>query len=345
MEVKSESLALSGNYQLAPDNVQMDNTITLRDQVIASLKMSGELSSLHFDTQLESIGLTSLSPFVHGLPEALKVTQGTMSASASGKFEQGQIGPSQLEMSLNGVSGAWQNYVMSDLNTEFKGRMQSDGSIESTSNAMQIGNFFAGVDVSDISFDYGIESSSDGLPALNPVINNVKANLLSGLVKVDQPFYPLAKQGQLNLLVERVSVAELVALFNQQGLQVTGALSGSIPVSFSEGSVSVPQASLNSVQSGIIKISDNPAFTSLKNSQQNLASTLSLLENLQYSKLDTSLSLQPDGWLELAVKMQGMNVEKQQPINFNPTFSTNLYTGLKALRAGKDISEAIEQRF
>ncbi|BDX08156.1 intermembrane phospholipid transport protein YdbH family protein [Planctobacterium marinum] len=345
LQFKPESLALSGNYNLAVDKVQMNNTITLREQVNASLKVSGEPSSLHFDTQLESTGLASLYSLVHGLPETLKVAQGTMSAGATGKFEQGQIGPIQVEVALSDASGAWQNYALSDLNTEFKGEIQSDGRIISTSNAIQIGNFFAGVDVSDINFEYGIKSTSDDQLQLNLLISNFKANLLSGQIKVQQPFYPMAGQGQLNLLVERLSVAELVELFNQQGLHVTGALSGKIPVLFSEGSVSVPHANLNAMQPGVIRISDNPAFMSLKSSQKNLASTLSLLENLQYSKLDTTMSLQPNGWLELAVKMQGMNVEKQQPINFNPTFSTNLYTGLKALRAGKDISKAIEQRF
>ncbi|MCC2607695.1 intermembrane phospholipid transport protein YdbH family protein [Planctobacterium marinum] len=339
-------LSLSGDYQLSPDSLVSENRIQLNDKLRSALSTRGDLQNLSLHYELRPSPLHPWLKLIAGIPDKLKIQGGMVSAEVNAHLLNGRLSPVGIQMVLNEFSASYDNYLLSNAQTQFKGVLSPDGKLISDMQNLQVERFFAGVNLDDIALSYRLSPDTqtpDGLT--NPVIESFSASLLGGNVGFTTPFYPLNSENQLSLAVERLSVPELVTLFEQPGLEVTGALSGAIPVIFSEGSVSVRQAKLNAVENGVIQIKDNPAFINLKHSQQSLAAALGLLENLQYSQLQTTMSLQTDGWLELAVNIKGVNPEQQQPINFNPTFSTNLYTGLKALRAGKDISKAIEQRF
>lgn len=348
-----DKLTVTGTYSISPDKLSSENRIFLSEQVLLFAEASGSPAEIGVTLDLPAVAVQQLRPLIQGLPTLLQVQEGTLTGSVKTRFSNGELEPVTFQVDINEFGATFDNYLLAGLDTSFKGWIDKQGNIHSPNNTLKADSFFAGVTLGQIALDYAIaaqtietdEVSKNTVAGLNLEISNFSADVLGGNVGFKAAFYPLAQQEKLNVQVTELSVTELVGLFNQQGLEVTGALSGIVPLSFSEGSVSVQHANLSATGPGKIRISDNPAFINLKNSQKNLALALGLLENLEYSQLQTSMSMQENGWLELAVKIRGVNPEKQQPINFNPTFSTNLYTGLKALRAGKDISKAIEQRF
>jgi len=349
--LKIEQIRLNGEYQLQPDSLVSASKLHINNNLPSTIRTEGSFQQLNLSYELTQSALNPWLKLVKGLPKNLQVANGEVAATVNAYLLSGELSPLNFKLELEELTATYNNYLLSNARTQFEGSLTQDGKLVSEKQNLQIERLFAGVNLDDIQLSYRFSSDPVSPKAdnhgftFNPVIEDFSATLLGGTVGFNIPLYVLAPESRIELSVQKVSVPEVVKLLDQQGLLVTGELSGVVPVVFSEGSVSVRQAKLNSVGSGVIKIKDNPAFISLKNSQKNLATALGLLENLEYSQLNTNLSLQPDGWLELAVNIKGVNPEQQQPINFNPTFSTNLYTGLKALRAGKDISKAIEQRF
>lgn len=346
-----EQIRLNGEYQLQPDSIVSASKLHINDSLPSTIRTEGSFQQLNLNYELAQSALKPWLKLVQGKPKNLQVADGKIAATVNAYLLSGELSPVNFKLELEELTATYNNYLLGNARTQFEGSLTQDGKLVSEKHNLQIERLFAGVNLDDIQLSYRFSTDPVSPKAdnpgftFNPVIEDFSARLLGGTVGFDTPLNVLATESRIALSVQQVSVSEVVKLLDQQGLLVTGELSGVVPVVFSEGSVSVRQAKLNSVGNGVIKIKDNPAFISLKNSQKNLATALGLLENLEYSQLNTSLSLQPDGWLELAVNIKGINPEQQQPINFNPTFSTNLYTGLKALRAGKDISKAIEQRF
>ena len=79
--------------------------------------------------------------------------------------------------------------------------------------------------------------------------------------------------------------------------------------------------------------------------QQELQPVLSLLKNLDIQKLNSTVALNSDGWLNLGVNLQGFNEPQQQQVNFNYNHEENVFTLLRALRLSDEITQKVEQQY
>ncbi|MCC2615394.1 YdbH domain-containing protein [Aestuariibacter halophilus] len=176
-------------------------------------------------------------------------------------------------------------------------------------------------------------------------VQNIDAQVLGGRLNVDSVYLDQRDQG-FNLTLDALSLPQMMAMQQAAGVQgagfeLTGNISGNIPVSLQGGQAQVQDATLNSEQTGRLTIRDNAAFEGIKQQQPSLAKQLSVLETLQIDSLTSTLNLAPSGNMVLAVAIKGQNPEQQVPVNFNYTHEQNLYTLMRALRLADQIEKTV----
>lgn len=170
-------------------------------------------------------------------------------------------------------------------------------------------------------------------------LQEAKGDIFGGQFMLGE-FWLDGRDQELKISAADLSLAQLAALQEQSGIDVTGELGGNLPLIITAGKFKIDNATLATEQPGKLKIKGNPAFDSIKENQQQLA----LLENLNYEKLKTNVTLTPDGWLKLDFSILGRNPDKNQAVNFNYGHEENIFTLLKALRITNSVQQGLEKK-
>lgn len=170
-------------------------------------------------------------------------------------------------------------------------------------------------------------------------IESAQGVLIGGTFKVSDIWLDGRKQ-QTNISVSGLDLAGIVALQKQQGIQVTGLMSGVLPFKLGADDGIIEHGLLASDGPGRLKIKDNVAFDTIKSQQEQL----SFLQNVEYRKLSSKVELASDGWLDLELSIAGRNPDKKQEVIFNYGHKENIFTLLKSLRISSSIQDSIEKR-
>ncbi|WDE07383.1 YdbH domain-containing protein [Thalassomonas viridans] len=202
------------------------------------------------------------------------------------------------------------------------------------------GHVNAGIDITEVSAD-GKFSWQQGNWSYQ--LGRFSAGLLDGTVAL-APVDILAGQAfSGTLTLAHISLAELVALQQQPGIEVTGYLDGELPFTYDDKGLSIEQGTLTNQGEGIIKVDGNPAVEQLKQSQPELKLALDALKELHYQHLDSEVTMSANGATEIKMSMQGRNPENIRPIHFNYLHQENLLQLLRSLRIDSQLSEDIEK--
>jgi hypothetical protein len=158
-------------------------------------------------------------------------------------------------------------------------------------------------------------------------------------------YCPLSDNQTATVKFENIDASKLVTHDAESGISLSGRLAGTLPVAISKQGIEVKQGQLVNQGDGKLLISNNAGFEAVKAQQQELSTTLSLLENLDIKKLRSSVNLKPDGWLYLGVNLEGYNEAQQQAVNFNYNHEENVFTLLRALRLSDEITQKVEKEY
>jgi hypothetical protein len=170
-------------------------------------------------------------------------------------------------------------------------------------------------------------------------LESAKGELIGGTFKVTNLWFDGRKQ-RTSISVSSLDLADIAALQKQQGIQVTGEMSGILPFQLGSENGIIQHGMLASDGPGKLKIQDNAAFDLIKNQQKEL----SFLQNVEYRKLSSKVELASDGWLDLELSIAGRNPDKEQEVIFNYGHKENIFTLLKSLRITGSIQDSIEKR-
>lgn len=166
-----------------------------------------------------------------------------------------------------------------------------------------------------------------------------QGEIIGGTFKISDLWLDDRKQ-QTNISVSGLDLADFVALQKQQGIQVTGEMSGILPFQLGATDAIIEHGLLASDGPGKLKIQNNPAFDAIKGQQKEL----SFLQNVEYRKLSSKVELASDGWLDLELSIAGRNPDQKQEVIFNYGHKENIFTLLKSLRITRSIQDSIEKR-
>ncbi|MBH0016563.1 YdbH domain-containing protein [Pseudoalteromonas sp. NGC95] len=286
-----------------------------------------------FEVIIPEQSALSLNAFISQFEALAQLTEGEFNGYISGDIN---LQNALFNIGISHTSALYNDYLASDLNSVFSGEYNS-GKLNVKPTTFNLNEFRAGAVVKAIEGQWQVNNNT-------ALINDVKGSVFGGEFSLDS--YTVGKPNQVaNVKFENIDASKLVTLDDKSGIVLTGRLAGSLPVHFDSGKIEIIDGSLFSQGTGNLKITNNDAFDSVMQQQQELQPVLGLLTNLDIQKLNSSVALKNDGWLKLGVNLQGYNKAEQQQVNFNYNHEENVLTLLRALRLSDEITQKVEQQY
>ena len=286
-----------------------------------------------FEVVIPEQSTLPLNAFIRQFEPLAQLTKGEFNGYISGDVN---LQSASFNMGISHTSALYNDYLASDLNSVFSGEYNS-GKLNVKPTTFNLNEFRAGAVVKAIKGQWQVNNNT-------ALINDVKGSVFGGEFSLDT--YTIGKPNQVaNVKFENIDASKLVTLDDKSGIVLTGRLAGSLPVHFDSGKIEIIDGSLFSQGTGNLKITNNAAFDSVMQQQQELQPVLGLLTNLDIQKLNSSVALKNDGWLKLGVNLQGYNKQEQQQVNFNYNHEENVFTLLRALRLSDEITQKVEQQY
>ncbi|NMP79065.1 hypothetical protein HHE92_04500 [Pseudoalteromonas arctica] len=274
-----------------------------------------------------------LNALIRQFEPLAQLTEGEFNGYISGDIN---LQNALFNMGISHTSALYNDYLASDLNSVFSGEYNS-GKLNVKPTTFNLNEFRAGAVVKAIEGQWQVSGNT-------ALINDVKGSVFGGEFSLDT--YTIGKPSQVaNVKFENIDASKLVTLDDKSGIVLTGRLAGKLPVHFDSGKIEIIDGSLFSRGTGNLKVTNNAAFDSVMQQQQELQPVLGLLTNLDIQKLNSSVALKNDGWLKLGVNLQGYNKQEQQQVNFNYNHEENVFTLLRALRLSDEITQKVEQQY
>jgi hypothetical protein len=169
-------------------------------------------------------------------------------------------------------------------------------------------------------------------------INSAKGRIMGGEFSLNNVWLD-GREQRANLNLDNIELAQLVALQQQSGIDISGTIQGILPIQNGIDGIRIESAKIMSEGPGTLKIKNNSAFNAIKMQQPEL----SFLEDMDFEQLSSSVKLDTDGWLHLGFSLLGKNELKNQSVNFNYKHEENILTLLKSLRLANSVQNKIEK--
>ncbi|WP_289028042.1 YdbH domain-containing protein [uncultured Paraglaciecola sp.] len=346
-----DSMSVTGQSNLTSLAIQNINFQPINITHLAQVNLqSEELSSQHYvnleqDFMLEvtqkqakvNIGIpeqaisrlnNTLAQIIH----TLEINQGKLSASLDITLPlDSQELMAKGQASIQNLSVKYQDYLVNNINYLTPVTYNSAGLQLSNAN-LYIDSIDVGLTISDITASVSSKNTVLGL-------QKVKGNIFEGEFLIPNLWLD-GREQQFNVNLSNIELAEVVALQQQPGIKITGKVSGNLPMYINQQGLMVDNGWLSSLTGGKLTINNNPSFDSIKMQQPELA----LLENLEFTQLDSKVKFSPDGWVFFDIALKGNNPDKNQSVNFNYSHEENLYSLLESIRLVNAVGDTIEQK-
>ena len=286
-----------------------------------------------FEVIIPQQSLLSLNSLVSQFEPLAQLTQGEFNGRISGDVN---LQKANFNLTIDDTSALYNDYLANQFSTQLSGQYDS-GQLNVEPTTFNLNELRAGAVVNNINGKIKVVNNS-------AQAFDISGNVFGGVFELDK--YTLLKQQQTaNVTFKDIDASKLITLDDKSGITLTGRLKGWLPLHFSDSGVEVTNGSLLNQGEGKLIISNNVAFDSVMQQQQELQPVLSLLKNLDIQKLNSTVALKSDGWLNLGVNLQGFNEPEQQQVNFNYNHEENVFTLLRALRLSDEITQKVEQQY
>jgi len=197
-----------------------------------------------------------------------------------------------------------------------------------------------GVPVEDVSASVQWDASGDAL-----AVSDLSMTLLGGHLSAE-PFRYLLSPGDatVRLAVESVQLPLIVALAEFESVDMTGSLSGVLPVSVAGKTVTIGGGRLASDPPGGVIRYLGGAVDSAATSGLGLVSKA--LSNFRYESLTSDVNYTEAGDLKLQMRLTGVNpdMDERQPVILNLGVENNIPQLLRSLQATRAIEDVLEKR-
>jgi hypothetical protein len=279
--------------------------------------------------------------------------------SVAGTFEWRWTTNPQQQLSVQGGSadlvverlgGHYQNVVLTGLNTKLKMAIEGlERVVVSRPVEVTVASIQTGVDMTDLTMTVeGEWDLRERLPLVE--VRNIRCGLLGGTatsqgLRADLAYPPYG----LTVLVRELDLHKILSLEQQKGLQGTGILDGSIPLTVTAQGLRVKDGTFEArPPGGVIRYTASPeAAHAVTQANTNMEIVLQALSNFHYNVLQVGAQYAENGTLQLQARLEGKNPdqEKSPPIHFNLTVQENIPALLKSLRLVNDLEDSVRNRF
>lgn len=286
-----------------------------------------------FEVTIPQQNVLSLNSLVSQFEPLAQLTQGEFGGRISGDVN---LQKANFNLTIDDTSALYNDYLANQFRAQLSGQYDS-GQLNVEPTTFNLNELRAGAVVNNINGKIKVVNNS-------AQAFDISGNVFDGVFELDK--YTLLKSQQTaNVTFKDIDASKLITLDDKSGITLMGRLKGRLPLHFSDSGVEVTNGNLLNQGEGKLIISNNTAFDAVMQQQQELQPVLSLLKNLDIQKLNSTVALNSDGWLNLGVNLQGFNEPQQQQVNFNYNHEENVFTLLRALRLSDEITQKVEQQY
>ena len=299
-----------------------------------------------------------LSKLLLGLPPSTDVVDGTFSVSVDASWSGG-FGGSTSGMTMTSVaaeimgqklSGYYSDYVVNGLSTRMTLHMDGPDSVAMVEPAsLLVTSIRSGIDISNLGALYHIRwRFLDESPIIE--IKDFQCDVLGGKVTTPGLMVELSKPPfSTTFSLHHLDLARILSVEQQRGLQGTGILNGTVPMTFTSTGVIVQNGLVEAQPpGGVLRyVSASASSKGTSESDRHLQLVEQALNNFHYSLLRVGVRYDERGILDLSARLEGKNpdLKTTPPIHFNLTVQEHIPTLLKSLRLVDDIQGSIERKY
>jgi hypothetical protein len=254
------------------------------------------------------------------------------------------------DLVVDRLGGHYHDVVLTGLSTKLNLAFEGIERISVSRPAeVAIASIQTGVEVTDLTMTVeGEWDLRERLPLVE--VRNIHSVLLGGTatsqgLRADLGHPPYG----LTVLVRELDLHKILSLEQQKGLQGTGILDGSIPVTVTPQGLSVKDGSFEARPPGgvIIYAASPEAARAVTQANANMQVVMQALSNFHYNVLQVGAQYAESGTLQLQARLEGKNPDqkKSPPIHFNVTVQENIPALLRSLRLVNDLEDSMRNRF
>jgi Dicarboxylate transport len=181
-------------------------------------------------------------------------------------------------------------------------------------------------------------------------MRDFRCNVFGGTVSNPGPVVNVARPPVTTTFsLQNLDLAKILSVEQQKGLQGTGTLHGTLPVTITSGGIIVNDGVIEAQPpGGVIRyVSTSDSSKVFTESDRQVQLVAQALNNFQYSHLRVGVKYGETGMLDLNARVEGRNPDLRSipPIHFNLTVQEHIPTLLKSLRLVEDIQGTIERKY
>ena len=251
------------------------------------------------------------------------------------------------------LDGYYEDILVENVNTTMTVNATSLDDVTMAGPAtVRIGRVDPGIALENIALTLRLGRLGFGQGAGQPSVDlkDVSANTLGGRVSSPRIHLdPARPPARFTVKVDGVQLDRLLQLEQQPGLEGTGVLDGSIPITLNGETVTIHEGHVAvRPPGGVIRFAPlDETRQMLVQAKPEMELVLRALENFRYDVLRATVNYREDGTLLLETRLQGRNPDMKEspPIHFNLNVEENIPALLQSVQVVKDIEQRLEKAF
>lgn len=340
-----------GPIDASPQRAELQGT--LRNDAELQLKLQAQYSSgqdLSLQAQLNEVFLRSGNPLQASFsawPALLEFNNGRLHANASLSLASAQQRPTlALKLTGKGLGGIYDRTVLEGLDGELSVRIDPK-QLQLELSELRLAQANPGIPLGPLQlkgrYSAALQTPSQGQLELQ----QAETALMGGNLRVAPGQWSLAAEPLLfPIEVQGLELEQLFILYPTEGLAGTGTLDGRLPLQISRQGVTIGQGQLSARAPGGQLQFHSERIRALGQSNPAMQLVTQSLEDFRFTTLSSQVDYNPQGKLNLALRLEGQNpaIEQGRPIHFTISLEEDIPTLLASLQLTDKVSDIIRQR-
>lgn len=259
----------------------------------------------------------------------------------------------QVAIMAKDLDGYYEDILIEDVSTTITVNATSLDDVTMAGPAqVRIGRVDPGIAFENIALTLRLGRLGFGHGAGQPIVDlkNISAHTLGGRVSSPRIHLdPARPPTRFTLKVDGVQLDRLLQLEQQQGLDGTGVLDGSIPITLNGETITIHEGRVAvRPPGGVIRFAPlDETRQMLVQAKPEMKLVLRALENFRYDVLRAAVHYREDGTLSLETRLEGKNPDMKEspPVHFNLNVQENIPALLQSVQVVKDIEQRLEKAF
>ena len=298
---------------------------------------------VHFRDTALNFDILNLSEAVTGWPYEFDVSSGYWRIDAEVNWAVTDAGFAYTGTtlhSLDSLAGNYGDIGFVGLNSQTEATIDWQAGLSLSPTQFEVALIDVGFPVREMRGRFAADIGS-----LAAEVETVSMTALGGVVTVDPFRYEhTVDSNQLMLRVKEIQLPLMVGLADLEAVEISGSVSGDIPVTLRNGKVIIDKGHLeNDPPGGVIRYG---AGANMVDDESQFGIVTRTLRNFEFDALTSEVSYTDSGDLKLQMRLTGTNpdVDPNQPVVLNLGVENNVPQMLRSLQATRSIEDILEER-